>query len=116
MDELYNKFQFHLASLIAMLDGTVPSDLFAEVEFFINEPHITPTCRTNTALAYRIGKLSGAVNGKNSVLLRALYLLVIARDSMIKGCPEANVKHLMHNVGLLIQAGKIWEASELNYG
>jgi hypothetical protein len=114
--ELYNKFQLHLTNLVVMLDGVVPDDLFTEVEFFINEPYITPTCRTNTTLAYRIGKLSGMATGKHSVLLRALYLLVIARDSMIKGCPEPGVMHLIHNVGLLIQAGKIWQTSELNHG
>jgi hypothetical protein len=116
MDELYNKFQLHLSTLIVMLDDVVPDELFTEVEFFINEPYITSTCRTNTLLAYRIGKLSSAVTGKYSVLLRALYLLVIARDSMIKGCPDSGVMHIVHNVGLLIQAAKIWEISELNHG
>jgi len=99
-----------------MLDGVVPDELFHEIEFFIDEPHMTATCRTNTTLAYKIGKLSGGSQGKQSILLRALYLLVIARDSVIKGCPESGVIHLIHNVGLLIQAGKIWESSELNYG
>lgn len=114
--EIYNKFQLHLATLIVMLDGVISDDLVSEIEWFINEPYLTSTCRTNTNLAYRIGKLSGVATGKYSVLLRALYLLVIARDSMIKGVPDSGVIHLIHNVGLLIQAGKIWEISELNYG
>lgn len=70
----------------------LPKDVLRDVEFFILNPDISPSLKTNTDLAYRLGQLS---NECSTVVLyelsKAIHELFLARDKMIKGFLVENV-------------------------
>lgn len=116
MEHLFNKFEEHLIALVVMLHDVLPKNILDDVEFFIMEPWMDPSCKTNVTVCFQLGQWSAKTTGRNAPLLRALYILVTARDGILKGYPEAEIKSLLHQTGLLIQAAKTWDISELNYG
>ena len=70
----------------------IPKDILRDIEFFILNPEISPSLKTNTDLAFRLGQLSKECP---TIVLyelaNAVHELFLARDKMIKGFLVENV-------------------------
>lgn len=116
MDDLYFQFEDLFIQLAIILDNKIPLSIMAEMEFFIVDPHMSPVCRTNSTLAYKIGQHISASNGSTIIAIKALHILFLARDSMIKGCPTYTVKELLDNCREFLRTYDLCSKLELNYG
>jgi hypothetical protein len=113
-EDLYPRFENLLIELASILHGKVSSILMEDLEFFIVDPYVNPTCSTNTSLAYRLGSLSA--NGINFVAVKALVALFAARDSMLKGFPVAVVQDWLAKSENFVKTYNLYESMELNLG
>lgn len=116
MEDLYPQFEELFIELAVILHGKVPNALMGDIEFFITEPYMSATCRTNTTLAYRIGNEISLATGSTAIAVKALHILFLARDSMIKGCPESSVKDLLDKCKEFVRTYDLCSKLELNYG
>jgi hypothetical protein len=116
MDDLYFQFEDLFIQIAIIIDKKVPLSLMAEMEFFIVDPYMSPICRTNSTLAHKIGQHIATSSGSTIIAIKALYILFLARDSMIKGCPTSTVKELLDNCGEFLRIYDLCSKLELNYG
>ena len=113
-DELYFKFEELFIELACALHCKVPNSLMEDLEFFIVNTNMSATCSTNTSLAYRLGKLS--LEGTDAIPGKALVALFLARDSMLKGCPNAMVEDWLRKSEEILASYNACKTMELNLG
>lgn len=113
-EDLYPRFENLFIELAFILHGKVSNTLMEDLEFFIMDPYVSPTCGTNTSLAYRLGSVS--TGGIDLVALKALVALFMARDSMLKGFPAAVVQDWLAKSESFVNTYNLYRSMELNLG
>src|SRR5277367_5687944 len=96
-NKLYPTFEALFIELLVILHGRTARSLMEDMEFFIMEPSMSPTCRTNISLAYRFGLEVANARGSDAIAVGALWSLFLARDGMLKGFPLIEVEDLLRN-------------------
>jgi len=91
-NKLYPTFEELFIELLIILHDRVPRSLMEDIEFFIVEPSMSTTCRTNISLAYRFGLEIAQARGSNAIAVGGLWSLFLARDGMLKGFPLIEVE------------------------
>lgn len=97
------------------LSGSVPPDVIKDISFFVQTPDMQPTCKTNTRVAYQVGKLAARATGKDALYVEVMWLCVMARDMWQKGTFMPAVVDCVHKAEVLLDAAREWQKADLNF-
>lgn len=91
----------------------IPSTVVKDIDFFISASDVTPTCSTNTRIAFHMGKLAATATGGYALLVEIIWLCVLAKDMWIKGVFMPATVDCIEKAEKLLEAVEVWRKANL---